>query len=177
MEELIARRYIKALKEAVGESALENAAYLFDLLASEFENVKFSQLMANPSVAKSEKLEILHAAVKTAKSEAVNNFLALLVENGRIGIIPAIAVELKKEIARLTKSYSGNVYSKNEIDAATLEGLSAGLGKKVDANIALEFIKTDFDGVKVEVNDLGIEINFSKNRVNTQLIEHILKAI
>jgi F-type H+-transporting ATPase subunit delta len=177
MKELIAKRYIKALKEAIGESALENAAVLFDALASEFAKKEFAQLMENPSVSKSEKLEILQSAVKAAKSEAVNNFLALLVENGRINIIPEIADELNKEIARLTKSYSGNVYSKDEIDAATLEGLSAGLGKKVDANIALSFTKSDYDGIKVEVGDLGIEINFSKNRVNTQLIDHILKAI
>jgi F-type H+-transporting ATPase subunit delta len=177
MKELIAKRYIKALKEAVGESALENTAALFNALAAEFANEEFVQLMENPSVAKSAKLEILHSAVKTAKSEEVNNFLALLAENGRINIIPAIASELNKEIARLTKSYSGNVYSKDEIDAATLEGLSAGLGKKVDANIALSFKKSDYDGIKVEVSDLGIEINFAKNRVNTQLIDHILKAI
>ena len=32
-------------------------------------------------------------------------------------------------------------------------------------------------GIKVEVEDLGIEINFSKSRLNMQLVEHILKAI
>ena len=63
------------------------------------------------------------------------------------------------------------------MDAKTVKALSSGLGKKVDADITLEFVKTNFDGIKVEVEDLGIELNFSKERINSSLIDHILKAI
>ena len=63
------------------------------------------------------------------------------------------------------------------MDAKTLTDLSTGLSKKVDATVELTFIKSDYDGLKVEVADLDMEINFSKTRVNAQLVEHILKAI
>jgi F-type H+-transporting ATPase subunit delta len=177
MQELVAKRYVKALGEATGSESLANIAELFNAITAYFANKSFLQIMENPDVAQSEKESILLSAVKPAKSEKLNNFMRLLVENGRISIIPAMAEEMRKEIARSSKNYSGIVYSNEEIDAKTLEDLSTGLGKKVDATVVLEFVKSDYDGLKVEVTDLDMEINFSKSRVNAQLIEHILKAI
>jgi len=177
MQELIAKRYIKALGEATGSESLSAIAEVFNALSSSFSNEKFILIMENPEVSNADKESILLDAVKPVGSEKLNNFLKLLVENGRISIIPALAEEMRKEIARSSKSYSGVVYSNEDVDAKTLKGLSKGLGKKVDAKVALTFIKSDYDGLKVEVSDLDMEINFSKTRVNAQLVEHILKAI
>jgi len=177
MKELIAKRYIKALKESTDDASMENVELLFDALASEFENDKFNQIVNSPEVSAAEKEALLLESVKTAKSTQINNLIKLLVENGRIDIIPSIATEMKKELARSKKSYSGIIYSNSDIDEKTISSVSSGLAKKVDADIKLEFVKTDFDGIKVEVEDLGIEINFSKSRMNMQIIEHILKAI
>jgi len=177
MKELVAKRYIKALKESVDEAALENISTIFTALASEFEDANFTEMMSSPEVPDSEKERVLLAGIKGAKSTQLDNFVRLLVENGRIEVIPALATELNKEIARNNKSYTGVVYSNSEMDAKTITDLGAGLGKKVDAKVTLEFVKTDFDGIKVEVEDLGIEIDFSKSRMNMQVVEHILKAI
>jgi len=177
MKEQIAKRYVKALGEATGSESLVNVAEVFNALAASFSDEKFLQIMGNPDVSKTDKESILLDAVKSAESEKLNNFIKLLVENGRIDIIPAMAEEMRKEIARSSKNYSGVVYSNEEIDAKTLQGLSEGLGKKVDATVVLEFVRSDIDGLKVEVSDLDMEINFSKSRVNAQLVEHILKAI
>jgi F-type H+-transporting ATPase subunit delta len=177
MQELIAKRYVKALGEATGSESLAAIAEVFNALASSFSDAKFTLVMENPEVSNADKESILLDAVKSAQSEKLNNFLKLLVENGRISIIPAMAEEMRKEIARSSKNYSGVVYSNEDVDAKTLTDLSAGLGKKVDATVELTFIKSDYDGLKVEVSDLDMEINFSKTRVNAQLVEHILKAI
>ncbi len=177
MQELIAKRYVKSLGEATGSESLANIAEVFNAIAASFSDEKFTSLMENPAVAKADKESILLDAVKSAQSEKLNNFIKLLVENGRISIIPAMAEEMRKEIARSSKNYSGVVYSNEDMDAKTLTDLSTGLSKKVDATVELTFIKSDYDGLKVEVADLDIEINFSKTRVNTQLVEHILKAI
>jgi F-type H+-transporting ATPase subunit delta len=58
-----------------------------------------------------------------------------------------------------------------------MQELSDGLSKKFDSKISLSYVKDDFNGIKVDVQDLGIEINFSKSRINSQMIEHIVKAI
>jgi F-type H+-transporting ATPase subunit delta len=111
------------------------------------------------------------------KSKELNNFLKLIVENGRIELIPDIANELNKIISKKKKSYKGIVYSDSDIDSKVLGDLEKGLGKKFDSKISLSFNKGDFDGIKVDVEDLGIEISFSKSRINNQIVEHILKAI
>jgi F-type H+-transporting ATPase subunit delta len=84
---------------------------------------------------------------------------------------------MRKDVAATSKNYSGVIYSDSDIDAKVLDDLSAGLGKKFDSKISLEFVKNDFNGIKVDVADLGVEINFSKSRINSQMIEHIIKAI
>jgi len=100
-----------------------------------------------------------------------------LVEKNRIAVIPAIAEGMRKMMARSNKTYTGTVYSNSDINEESMKSISNGLSKKVDANVSLTFVKNDFAGIKVDVEDLGIEINFSKDRINSQLIEHILKAI
>ena len=177
MEELIAKRYVKALVSVLDKKALNKTADIFSQLALEFNNDKFKEIVNNPDVSDTIKEEILLAGVKSAKSAVIDNLIKLLVEKKRLNIIPAISYELKQEMARMAKSYTGQVLSNSDIDAKVLAGLSKDLGKKLDAKIVLELKKTDFDGIKVEVEDLGVEINFSKTRLNTQLVEHILKAI
>jgi F-type H+-transporting ATPase subunit delta len=177
MEELIAKRYIKAIKKSSDIESMENMALIFSTLAESFNNEKFVQIINNPDVSRDQKSDILLAAVKSADSKDVENLIKLLAEHNRINIIPAIAEVMRKDIAATSKSYTGIVYSDSDIDAKVIEDLSSELGKRFDSNISLKFLKNDFNGIKVDVEDLGIEINFSKSRINSQIIEHIVKAI
>ena len=177
MEELIAKWYIKAMNTNANKASIQNIASVFSILADFFKDKKFVQIIDNPNVSANDKSEILLEAVASADSSQVNNLIKLLVENKRINIIPAIAKELNKEIARSTKTYEGLVYSDTKITVKTMKELSDGLGKKFDSKISLTYVKDDFDGIKVDVEDLGIEINFSKARIDSQMIEHIVKAI
>ena len=177
MEELIAKRYIKAMTSGSDTASIQNMTDVFSVLAEAFKDEKFVQIIDSPNVSTNEKSEILLESVKSADSGQINNLIKLLVENKRINIIPAIAQELRKDLCASTKTYEGLVYSDSEIDAKTMEELSNGLSKKFDANISLVFVKNDFNGIKVDVEDLGVEINFSNTRINSQMIEHIVKAI
>jgi F-type H+-transporting ATPase subunit delta len=177
MEELIAKRYIKAMVGSSDTSSIENIAAVFSTLADSFKNEKFINIIDNPDVSMSEKSSILLDSVKSVNSNEINNFVKLIVENKRINIIPAIAEEMRKDLANRTKTYTGTIYSDSDIDAKVIQELSDGLSKRFDSNITLIYVKDDFDGIKVDVEDLGIEINFSKSRINSQMIEHIVKAI
>ncbi|MBA1438145.1 MAG: F0F1 ATP synthase subunit delta [Epsilonproteobacteria bacterium] len=177
MEELIAKRYVKALTEDADLESVQGFSAVFSALADSFQDDQFLNIVTNPNVTMDDKTSILLDAVKKAESEPLNNFIKLLMEKKRVQIIPAIAQELKKDIAISTKTYSGKVFSDSDIDTDVLETLSSGLSKKFDASISLDFIKNDFNGIKVEVEGLGIEINFSKDRIDNQIIQHIIKAI
>jgi len=177
MEELIAKKYIKALNAGSDLGEMSKISELFSVLSDSFANDKFVSIVVNPLVSAADKSAILLDAVKSAKSEKVNNLIKLLVEHKRINIIPALAKELKKDIANSTKTYEGVIYSDSDIDAKVITELSNGLNNKFNSTITLTFVKSDFNGIKVEVVGLGIEINFSKDRIDSQMIEHIIKAI
>ncbi len=177
MEELIAKRYIKAIKKSSDIKSMQNMTLIFSALAESFNNEKFIQIINNPDVSKDQKSEILLSAVKSAKSKDVENLIKLLAEHNRINIIPAIAEVMRKDIATTSKNYNGIVDSDSDISAKVIKDLSSGLGKRFDSNISLEFVKDDFNGIRVDVEDLGVEISFSKSRINSQIIEHIIKAI
>jgi len=177
MEELIAKRYIKALKASSSIESMSNITSVFSALADSFKDDKFIMIIDNPNVNSNDKLNILLEAVKSAESNQIDNLIKLLVENKRINIIPAMAVELKKDVALSTKTYDGVISSNSDIDTKVIEELSSGLSKKFDSTITLTSVKNDFNGIKVDVEGLGIEINFSKDRIDSQFIDHIIKAI
>jgi len=177
MEELIAKKYIKAVKTTLDNTSLKNVGDIFSILAKSFDDSKFMNIMDNPNISKNQKASILLDAVKSVKSKKIDNLIKLLVEHNRINIIPAIAKEIKKDLSISNKVYNGFIYSKTTITKKIVQDLSKGLGKKFDSSISLKYIKNDFNGIKVNVEDLGVEINFSKDRINTQMIEHIIKAI
>ena len=177
MEELIAKRYIKAVKSSVDSTSMENMTIIFSALAESFKDTKFVDIVNNPGVSKDQKSELLLAAVKPANSSDVDNLVKLLVEQNRINVIPALAEALRKDVANTSKTYNGIIYSDSDIDSKLIAELSGGLSKKFDSTITLDFVKNSFDGIKVDVEDLGIEIDFSKTRINSQIIEHIVKAI
>ena len=177
MTDLVAKRYIGALKQDTTAKDLQAIADIFAGLASAFEDASFTNIINKPSVKSEDKTNILLDSVKSAKSEVLNNLIKLLSEHKRLNIIPAIATELKKDLAKTKKSFTGVVYSDEKITAKVIKDLGSGLGAKYDSKITLEFVQNNFNGIKVDVEDLGIEINFSKTRINNQIIEHIVKAI
>jgi hypothetical protein len=47
----------------------------------------------------------------------------------------------------------------------------------VDKKLSLVNVVSDYDGIKVDIEGLGVEISFAKNIFKSQMIEHILKAV
>ncbi|MDD5052721.1 MAG: F0F1 ATP synthase subunit delta [Sulfuricurvum sp.] len=175
--ELIAKRYIKPLIDVCDQNSLENIADLFNNIAKAFENEKFILIMQSNDVKSEVKVQLILDMVKSANSSTVNNLIKLLAENGRIALIPVLASELTREIARTKRMFKGRIYSNSIVDQASVETIARDLGTKMGATISLNYVASDFDGIRVEVDDLNVEINFSKSRLNAQLVEHILKAI
>jgi F-type H+-transporting ATPase subunit delta len=175
--ELIAKRYIKSLMDVCDQSSLENIADLFTNVAKVFENEKFVLIMNSNDVKKEAKQQLILDMVAPANSTIVNNLIKLLAENGRLPLIPVLASELKRSIASSKRMYKGRIYSNSVVDQASVDLIARDLGTKTGSTIALDYVASDFDGIRVEVDDLNVEINFSKSRLNAQLVEHILKAI
>ncbi len=177
MNELVAKKYVKALAKEFDMTSLESAAEVLSALAKALNDGKIAAVMNSPEVSKEKRAEILTAAIAGANSKQMENFIKLLVEHNRVDLIADIAATLQSYIADKKREYRGVVYSDTEIEESVLGELSAGLGKKFDSTIALSFVKSDFDGIKVDVDGLGVEISFSRSRIGNRIVDHILKAI
>lgn len=175
--ELIAKRYVKPLMESCDQTSLDNLSELLGGVAKAYENEKFNLIMNSNEVTSDAKSKLILDMVSSAKSSLVNNLIKLLAENGRLSLIPTLSDQLKREISRAKRTFSGRIYSNNVVDQASVDTIARDLGSKMGANISLSYVASDFDGIRVEVDDLNVEINFSKSRLNAQLVEHILKAI
>ena len=58
-----------------------------------------------------------------------------------------------------------------------MSALEDKFSKRFNASIKLDSQKSEYNGIKIELNDLGVEASFSVDRLKAQMSEHILKAI
>jgi len=121
---------------------------------------------------------ILVAGANGTTGKKIVNLLKLMAQKGRLALLPQLSNILNKEVRVASNKFTGTVESSEEIDAALIEKLEKKLSDYSKAEIKLESKKSDdIDGIKVEVSDLGLELNFSKASVKKALLEHIAKAL
>ncbi len=177
MDMLIAKRYVKGLIEAVGDKKVSAATKTLERVAKAFEDRKFAELMISPEVKKSQKEELVLALAGEKCDPKIANFIKVLGIHGRLGLIPEIVRLLQKELQRRANRYEGVVESSVKLDKKLIGELESSLSKYVNATVVLHPVKIKGEGIKVTIEDLGLEASFSKERVASDMINHILKAL
>ncbi|MDD2450768.1 MAG: F0F1 ATP synthase subunit delta [Sulfurovum sp.] len=175
MEELIARRYVQALS-AVSRDVPADAA-LLATLAEVISEKKVMNALTSPIIAAEKKTDMVLKALGESADSAMKNFIKILGENKRLDLIPIVSKVLNKELQKKSNQYEGIVKSAHLLDDAALADLEDTLQKYTGAMIKLAQEKSELDGLRVTVEDLGIEVNFSKERVKEQLIDFITKSL
>jgi F-type H+-transporting ATPase subunit delta len=173
---VIAKRYVKAVKEEFSVELLEDLDTVLSTLSENFSDGRFKTILTSNLTSNSDKESILLASLQSA-DEKIQNFLKLLVKNGRLSELPAISKEVKALISAQKGRFSGEVLSSDSISVENVKAIADGLSKKLGKEIVLVSKKSEVSGVKVVVDELHIEIAISKNRIETDMINHILKAI
>jgi len=177
MKQLIAKRYVKALLSALDEKGIEAAAKKLSAIAEAFNDKKFSEIIVSPEVKKDKREALILDIIGKDSDKKLINFIKTLSIHNRFSLIPEIATLMQKELQRRANRYEGVVESMQEVDQADLKELEKALSKYVDATIVLQPVKSDYNGIKVVVEDLGIEATYSKDRIASDMINHILKAL
>jgi len=172
----IAKKYVKALANSVDEKVLDTVYKSLHALVPAFKEKKFRAIIESSEVSKSEKTDFLLSLIDS-KDEKVHNFIRLLVENGRIELIPEIVKEIKRVIEERTNTFSGLVISHDKVDEKALKEIEDTLSKRLGSTIKLENKVTDYPGMKVEIENLGLEIGLSTERIKQQIAQTILSAI
>ncbi len=176
MEELVAKRYIKALIQSSSKDELEKYNEYLRVLSSVFADTQINTILKSPEIDENKKCELLLDAVKDADNK-FKNLIKLLAQKKRISLVPELSRELQNQLYFIKNEFDGKVYSEFDLSDDELKKIEETLSKRVGAKIVLHKEPQKYDGIKVEVDSLGIEISFSRSRVKNQIIEHILKAI
>lgn len=135
-----------------------------------------ADIIASPFLSKAQKEAFLLESVGKP-DEKLTNFLRLLAHADRILLIPLICDELEKQILADKKEYAATLTSKDELDSKTLAMIEGALAKKLGVKLSIKQELSGNDGIKLSVEDLGVEVSFSKERFSSDLKSHILKAL
>lgn len=175
MEELIAKRYSQALSSV--STNLNGTVEVLNVLSESINNTDVLKTLTSPIITNEKKTEMILASVQDSADKHLVNFIKILGENGRLDLIPAITKVLNSDQQREANEYEGLLTSSSELNENSLTELETSLKEYTGSTIKLKQERSDLDGMKVSVEDLGIEVNFSKQRVKEQLIDFIKKSL
>jgi F-type H+-transporting ATPase subunit delta len=176
MSEIVAKKYVKALTKTLDDNSLAEVLSSLTSIVPAFKDKKFNNILNSSDVSSSKKEEFILSMLENP-SDKFKNFMKLLSSNGRLVDIPSIVSELSKQIALKNNQYKGVLISNFKVDASEIADIEKNISKKLDADIKLTNRVTDYPGIKVEVDSLGIEVSFSQDRLKAQMAEHILNAL
>jgi len=177
MNSLIAKKYAKALLELKDISLDKISAQLSAISNVITSSKDVEEFLNSPIVKSDKKYEALIEPISNKLDKRVVALLKLMAQKGRLSLLPEITELLSKEIMIKSNKFTGTVETNEELENSLVAKLEKKLASYSGAEIKLETKKSDLDGIKVEVSDLGLELNFSKQSVKNALLEHIQKAL
>lgn len=153
----IARPYAEALFETAAPD-LNGTAVWLDVLAAIASNVQLQAYAGNPGVTAAQTFEVISGVVESQKvrlTESAINFLRVVIDNGRLGVLPEIASQFRALKNAQSGSSDATVYSAFALDDAALADLVTTLEKRFEKKLNLKVqLEPDLiGGVRVVVGD------------------------
>ncbi|MBD3840382.1 MAG: F0F1 ATP synthase subunit delta [Campylobacterales bacterium] len=177
MVDLIAKRYVKALIEQRETEEIKTICGELKIISTAYASQKFMMILESSDIEIAKKVDLILSFVNHYLSNASFNLIKLLAEKKRLNLIPSIVKELELTLSKMTNTYTGVVYTNTPLSDLDLMSINSQFATKFNVNLSLRQNICDYDGIKVDIEDLGCEISFSKDRLRSQMIEHILKAV
>jgi len=177
MSNLIAKRYVKALIKDRETQHVTRINEQLKFISTAYFDEKFLDIINSIDVTTYKKVDLILSFLGNNNDYLVNNLIILLGKNRRLDILPAISNELEKEYSAIINHYDGIVYSGVVLSSEYMSEMENKFSNKFGVNLTLTNEVCDYDGIKVDIDSLGVEISFEKNKFKSQMIEHILKAV
>jgi F-type H+-transporting ATPase subunit delta len=155
-----ARPYARAVFEtAQGDSSLASWSELLAFLSELIVNADVDAALESPNLGAADKGEILIEICGDKITDSNRNFIKLLAENGRLKLIPEIAVLYEHLRAEAESKVEATVTSAYPLSDAQVSAMTAALKKKLGCEVTL-VTETDaslIGGVVIRAGDLVID--------------------
>ncbi|MGQ0711070.1 MAG: F0F1 ATP synthase subunit delta [Rhodoferax sp.] len=150
----IARPYAEALFKAFRADLAAVSPWL-DELAAIAANAQLQQFADSPKVRSEQVFDVMTGVAKSPLGEQARNFLRTVIDNGRLGVLPEIAVQFRALKNAQGGSSDAIVFSAFPMDDSALDGVRAVLEKKFACklNLRAELDSELIGGVRVVVGD------------------------
>lgn len=168
--ELVAKRWAKALMElALEHEGVSKEDILDDLreVNANIENSKeLSDVLNNPSISVEEKQTVLSKLFETSLMPISFKFLSTLNSKGRLGILPAVAEEFRKELELLKNIVRVGITSAIELDEGKKNEIRNRVAEKLQKDVIPEWHidSSIIGGLIFNVNEVIID-NSIKHRL------------
>ena len=151
----IARPYAEALYQSAAGGDLVATAAWVDELSAIAANPQLAQFSDNPKVSTDQVFDVIAGVARTPLTEPACNFLRMVIENGRLAVLPEIAHQFRALKNAQGGSSDAVVYSAFPIDAAALADLGQVLQKRFgrQLNLTVQQDPSLIGGVRVVVGD------------------------
>ena len=149
----IARPYAEALYKTAGQDG--SVAEQLGALATVAADAQLRQFAGDPKVSAVQVFDLIASVVKTPLAASVQNFLRVVLDNGRLAALPEIAAQFHALVNARSGISDATVFSAFPIDAAQLAEVTASLEKrfarKLNASVQLD--PGLIGGIRVVVGD------------------------
>ena len=153
----IARPYAEALFKACADKGadLGSTVAWVEELAAIAANPQLRQLADNPNVSGTQVFDLITGVAKSALPETARNFLRVILDNGRLDVLPGVAAQFRSLVNSKSGSSDAVVFSAFPIADAALAELGASLEKRFGRKLNLTVKQDDslIGGVRVVVGD------------------------
>ena len=157
----IAKKYAQALIELAENDLNLQETFFHEIKTindSLFQTTNSKQIFKNPAISKNEKKELIKNLFLGKTNQRVLNFLFLLIDKQRFGLMAEIQNEMLKLVNKSKGVVVAEIFSANELDKDALENLrqklESTLGQNEKITIESKIEPGLIGGLKVKINDL-----------------------
>jgi F-type H+-transporting ATPase subunit delta len=151
----IARPYAEALFKSQGLGPATQTAKLLDELALIAHDEQVQQFVLSPKVTSGQVIELMSSVLKVQFSSGVINFLTALLEHGRLGALPDVALQFRHMLNAQSGLSDAVIYSAFPLDTVAQAALTEVLVKRFSRQLQTSVVIDEslIGGVKVVVGD------------------------
>ena len=154
----IARPYAEALFKAVSadlSASLESTSAWLDEIAAIAVSPEMQQYADSPKTSDDQSFDLISGVARVPLTPAALNFIRMLVENGRLNVLPEIANQFHALKNARSGSSDAVVYSAFPIEGPALDDLAAVLQQRFrrKLNVSVSIEPELIGGVRVVVGD------------------------